>query len=240
MKVALVCIAKNEDNYINEWITYHLKLGFDKIFVYRNNWDYETTIDNVEVINFPGKCQQVNSYNQFIQSYSNEYDWAAFFDVDEFLVLKKHSNIKEFISDYNQFDSIAVNWVFFGSNNHSSVNDENYSVLNRFTKKSKSPDIHIKTICKLSKSPIFVSPHTTNMMWISPENITGRGPFNSNGSSIIAQLNHYFCKTKEEFEQKVNRGRADTNMFRSLSEFVHYDINDEDDFYAINFYNSNK
>ena len=33
MKVALVCIAKNEDNYIQEWINYNLKLGFDKTLV---------------------------------------------------------------------------------------------------------------------------------------------------------------------------------------------------------------
>lgn len=34
MKSAIVCIAKNEDHYIDEWIKYHLKLGFAKIFVY--------------------------------------------------------------------------------------------------------------------------------------------------------------------------------------------------------------
>lgn len=34
MKTAIVCIAKNEDNYINEWIKYHTKLGFDYVCVY--------------------------------------------------------------------------------------------------------------------------------------------------------------------------------------------------------------
>ena len=38
MKIALVCIAKNEDDYIEEWVNYHLKLGFSKIFIYENNW----------------------------------------------------------------------------------------------------------------------------------------------------------------------------------------------------------
>ena len=40
MKTALVCIAKEEDNYIDEWIKYHLKLGFNDIFVYQNDWRY--------------------------------------------------------------------------------------------------------------------------------------------------------------------------------------------------------
>jgi hypothetical protein len=34
MKTALACIAKNEDNYIDEWIKYHTKIGFDFIYVY--------------------------------------------------------------------------------------------------------------------------------------------------------------------------------------------------------------
>ena len=34
MTKALAAIAKDEDAYIQEWIGYHLKLGFDDIFVY--------------------------------------------------------------------------------------------------------------------------------------------------------------------------------------------------------------
>ena len=37
IKVALVCIAKNEDNYIQEWITYNKLIGFDDIFIYQND-----------------------------------------------------------------------------------------------------------------------------------------------------------------------------------------------------------
>jgi hypothetical protein len=38
MKSALVAIAKNEDEYINEWINYNLKIGFDNIIIFQNNW----------------------------------------------------------------------------------------------------------------------------------------------------------------------------------------------------------
>lgn len=34
MKTALVCIAKREDYYIEEWLRYNFKLGFDDIWVY--------------------------------------------------------------------------------------------------------------------------------------------------------------------------------------------------------------
>ena len=31
IKVALVCVAKSEDYYLEEWLDYNNKLGFDKI-----------------------------------------------------------------------------------------------------------------------------------------------------------------------------------------------------------------
>jgi hypothetical protein len=34
MKTALVSIAKNEDNYLKEWVDYNLYLGFNDIFIY--------------------------------------------------------------------------------------------------------------------------------------------------------------------------------------------------------------
>lgn len=39
MKTAVVCMAKNEDHYIDEWIDYHHRLGFDDFYIYRDNWD---------------------------------------------------------------------------------------------------------------------------------------------------------------------------------------------------------
>lgn len=37
---AVVCaIAKNEGMYIDEWIAYNIKLGFDNIYVYDNSDD---------------------------------------------------------------------------------------------------------------------------------------------------------------------------------------------------------
>lgn len=59
MKKAIICIAKNEDLYIDEWIQYHLKIGFDRVFVYQNNWRYigdkNVYADKVEWIDFDGE-----------------------------------------------------------------------------------------------------------------------------------------------------------------------------------------
>ena len=237
MKVALVCIAKNEDNYIQEWIDYNLKLGFDHIFIYKNNWNYELSHEKVTIIDFPGEVKQLSSYNTFIDNYHDKYDWAAFFDVDEFLVLKKHNNIKEFISEYSEYNSIAINWVLFGDNNLSEITNNNYSLINRFTKRQVGVNIHVKTITKLYKHIRYQTPHAPNVEWVSPDKKIGHGNFNYEGNDNIAQINHYFCKTKEEFKMKISKGRSDTTMSRKIIEFEGHNFNDIEDKTAINFFN---
>lgn len=240
MKVALVCIAKNEDNYIQEWIDYHLKLGFDEVFVYKNNWEYSNDSTKVNVINFPGEVQQLKAYNTFINTHHGVYDWAAFFDVDEFLVLKKHKNIKEFLSDYNSHDVLAINWVFFGNNGNKKVEDGNYSMIQRFTKRCKDTNFHIKTICKVKPEIQFTLPHNTNKPWVTTNGRTGNGPFNHNGDDSVAQLNHYFFKSWDEFVNKVGRGRADTRTPYNINSFNFNECNDVEDYTAYKFYYDNE
>lgn len=235
MRVALVCIAKNEDDYIQEWIDYHLKLGFDEVVIYKNNWNYEINHPQVKTIQFDGQTQQMKAYNNFIDNNSELFDWAAFFDVDEFLVLKKHQNIKDFLKDYSEHDNVAISWVLFGDNGLTEFDKNNTSVLKRFTKRQNKPNTHIKTITKVTPKILFTSPHCTTHKWISPDGKEGRGSFNKNPNVEIAQLNHYFCKTRIEFQEKINRGRADTTAIRTMNTFDSHNINEVDDFLAMNF-----
>jgi len=130
-RTALVCIAKNEDRYIAEWLKYHLALGFDKIFVYQNNWrctdNSALSLKNVEWIEYDGEKKQLAAYNDFLNKHFNDFDWVAFFDVDEFLVIKD-DELKHWLSLAYKFYGIAVNWKYFGNNNIL-VDDNSYGVL---------------------------------------------------------------------------------------------------------------
>jgi hypothetical protein len=88
MKVALVCVAKWEDYYLKEWLDYNEKLGFDKVIMYQNEWRTELEHPILEKRISDGRSIQVPTYNHFLNT-EREYDWVAFFDCDEFLVLKK-------------------------------------------------------------------------------------------------------------------------------------------------------
>jgi hypothetical protein len=235
MKVALVCIAKNEDNYIQEWIDYYCKLGVDNIFIYENNWRCKIEDPNIIKINFDGEMMQTTAYNHFIKNYVGNYDWVMFFDVDEFLVLKQHQNIKEFINDYSEFNGIGINWVFFGDNNITKVMVDDYSVIKRFTKRQLGADAHIKSIVKLTDDLVMGVHNPSNKSLCDTNREIFTDSFNHNKLDNIAQINHYFTKTQEEFIEKINRGRADINMKRTLNEFHPYNFNDVEDYTALKF-----
>jgi hypothetical protein len=237
MKVALVCIAKNEDNYIQEWVDYNLKLGFDHIFIYMNNWRTDIEHPQVTKIEFDGVSQQRNAYLNFTTHRKHDYDWAAFFDVDEFLVLKKHKVVQDFVQDYNNHVGIGINWYMFGNNGHTEVIDNEYSQIKRFTKRGSVMNEHVKTIlnCRINSTMDIHNPY--NLRITSPNRVLFQGPFNRNTNDEIAQINHYYCKTRLEFIEKCDRGRADSPMYRNTYEINYppHNQNDVEDLWAYNF-----
>lgn len=250
MKIALICIAKNEDYYIDEWIKYHKKLGFDDIYVYMNDWICKS--ENCIKILFNGEAKQLSAYHHFINNFNNKYDFAAFMDVDEFISLKNYKNIKDLLKEYENFYALGINWRIFGSNNLKFNND--YSLINRFTKCSKEPNQHIKTIINLKKCREeniklqFCDPHSLiNSLQKDFTICTDKqhfihGPFTEYKDNTI-QINHYYCKTYEEFVNiKLTRGKADflksSNDYNyKLNDFKNHDINEIEDLTAYNFYN---
>ena len=95
-EIAICAVAKCENDYINDWVNYHINLGVDKIYIYDNNDEaYEPlesriieNIDKVEIIKIPGlKEFQVAKYNEFYNTHN--YSWNIFIDIDEYIILNK-------------------------------------------------------------------------------------------------------------------------------------------------------
>lgn len=238
MRVALVCIAKNEDAYIQEWLDYHLKLGVDSIFIYENDWRSGIEREGVYTISYDGPQKQQNAYNNWLFNYAEGYDWVAFLDLDEFLVLHKHKDIKHFLTEYGEIpddvDAIAVNWMMFGDC-YIVERDKTLPVLDHFILRGRKPDRHIKVIVKLNGSRCMISPHCTYGFWIDTNGNVGKGQNNFDGTCDVIQVNHYFCKTLPEYKEKVARGRADWHEPRPMEDFDFYNQNEVLDFTARDF-----
>lgn len=175
-KVLLCCIGKMENNYIKEFVEYYKQIGFDNICLYDNNdIDGEKFddvigeyIDNGFVIlkDWRGKkLAQIPAYTDCYMTYKDQYDWIAYFDIDEFIHLENDSDIKSFLSKdiFNDrgINTIRICWKQFTDSDIIKTNG-NYSVTkftdylpitNRISKQSK---IIIKTQLD---SVTFTSPH---------------------------------------------------------------------------------
>lgn len=260
-KIALVTMAKEEDYYLQEWINYHLKLGFDDIYIFQNNWRFKEVIANEKVhfmewdyastIPQPGQKtydwnRHAQCYSKFGKDYFEKYEWAAFFDVDCFLSIKKTNNVKIFISDFDNIkqSQVVINFAFYGDNNIKYFDPSYTSLLERFTKRWDSPHnesyYQFVPICKLHENFCCHSIHfIEGEEWIDVDFNTGigKGSQNRHISFDKAQINHYYTKTLPEWLQKMEKTRAEGDwMKNSIEGFTLNNFNDIEDLHALNFF----
>jgi hypothetical protein len=168
-KVALFCNARDELN-IKEWATHHLLLGFDSIIIFDHkseiplknvfsNFNKRVFVIRTEL---PDGCIKMKLMNLAkCIAKKCKIDWFIYMDADEFLILNKYNNIREFISSYSFADSIGINWLFFGTNHF--TKDPPGLTLENFTKSSKMLCNHVKTFVRTNKVINADNPHFYHM-----------------------------------------------------------------------------
>lgn len=225
MKIAIITISKNNEKYLDEWITYHRDIGVDKIFFLDNNTVENDSQYNIikkynicEWINLRGKTTNSSSISSFqktyftelFNEYKSEYDWFLFIDVDEFLYTDMP--VKTFLSQkcFENAVEILLNWKCFDDNNLCYY--EAKPVQERFTRPyfnttCYSQNFPENEICKcfLSNKAEIIS-HNIHTVTIKTGKIK-----NALGEEIkenwrqtpiihkIAYIKHYETKTIEEY-----------------------------------------
>lgn len=243
---AVVCaIALNEERYIDEWIQYHLKLGFSHIFIYDNSTEYVLKYKNSEhvtIFHQPGKAKQLEVFNVFVLNYRRKYKWAAFIDLDEFIVLKKHRTIMNLLNEYQDCPALVLNWLMFGTNHEMVYRDE--PVTKRFQKCSHQVHEHFKSVCQLADIHNYSSPHgptlLSNKKWMDTNRTVVESLFHPNGPSDVAVIHHYYTKSEEECRKKILGPRPDIDGERnhSILTNLHEYFNDVENQDAWNLYTS--
>ena len=248
--VVLCAIAKNENNYIEEWVQWYFNLGFDKIYIFDDNED-ERALPSLPLINeyveagkihieYCGKekinYKQMVKYKNFYTQ--NKFAWCAFFDIDEFLVLKQHKNIKEYLSMdiFSNFSAISICWEMYGDNGH--LKKEKGGVVERFPEPFTGDTNGISDVYNGDKMLVkkiirggiknieFPNPHAVrcvNVIRCCDEkgSSVSSAKFAIEKTYKYAKINHYFTKSAEEYANKVKRGRAaqKSNVFRKMDEY---------------------
>lgn len=233
--VALIAIAKNEDKYIAEWLEHHLSLGFDTIIIADN--DDELVLsgyasDRVVIEDYTKvKGVQPKAYSTLFNKYRKKYDWIAFFDIDEFLVIEDGRDLKTWLSSYPDTDVVRLNCKHFTDNNELDVIDGNYNVFDRFKTPVSVPDLDrfVKSFIRtdISKPQPYIYGHGIYSNTLVAVDALGNRCDNSNQKidrvvHQVAWFNHYRTKTIGEYlVQKYARGGANCNPGR-YSEWEKY------------------
>lgn len=241
---SICAIFKDEAPYIKEWIEFHKTQGFDTFYLYNNN----SSDDFINEINDPciklfnwnslnGSPAQLGAYRDCLNKIKDE-KWCAFIDIDEFLFCKD-KKIPDFLKQYEDDDiaGIGVNWILYGNNGHKTYSKE--GVLKRFTKRDSHINEHIKSILRPICNFNFNDPHyfkpdhpyrivNENKQTISSPILPG-----DLISANSIRINHYFVKSEEEFINKIKRGRADSRLKRTMSDFISHNKNDMEDLSAL-------
>ncbi len=92
--LSLCLIAKDEDEYLQEWLDYHILIGVERFYIYDN--ESKNPIRNllteyidagwVVVHEIKGTAVQVMAYQHCLQTYGENSKWIGFIDADEFIL----------------------------------------------------------------------------------------------------------------------------------------------------------
>jgi hypothetical protein len=238
--LSIVAIAKNEGVNFKEWLDYHISIGVEHFYIYDNCSTDNTKdvlkpyIDSGVVTyrywDFEAPCQ-LTSYNNALDLYKEDSRWIAFIDIDEFLKPISKS-LPEVLKNYEEFGGLGVNWLIYGSSGHDRRPDggilENYKQHSNY---DFSANLHIKSIVNPRAVKEFINPHFCTFndghFCVNENKEIISGPWTKAYSGNVIRINHYYCKSKEDFELKQSRGRADlTNCSYDYSSFCGHDKND--------------
>ena len=148
---------------------------------------------SVEIINYRGKENvKLELMNDCYKKIYNKYDWLFFFDIDEFLFLKKYTNIKSYLNNRSLFERFTESEkkVAYNLSRKAGIK----TIIKGHLKYIKKVDCQHRISMKLKTCDGFGN-------IVSLKNIiTNKADYEN------YYINHFYSKSTEEFINKINKG----------------------------------
>lgn len=223
-KIAVCAIFKDEAPYLLEWLAFHKMVGVD-LFVLYDNGSSDGGGDlirgssfarNVTLIDWPDRPGRLSAYNHFRVNHAGRVTWAAFIDLDEFIMPVAGGSIRDPLMSraYQDHSAILLQQLVFGPAGHGRTPPglvlENYT---RRMSEAVSTSRHVKSLVRTRDLLGMATPYAAKCS----------GPAcNTRGETVppkaiqptecheVMVIHHYFTKSREEWEFKLRRGRGDS------------------------------
>lgn len=243
-ELSFAVIVKNEVPYIKEWIEYHRYIGVTHFYVYDNESTdglkdvLKSYIDEgvVDYTYYPGKLRQLEAYKDAAIKHKFDSHYIGFFDVDEFLLMNINgvslpSLTTRVFNSYDGVGAYAINWRHFGSSGH--IEKPDGLVIENYTHRAEDDfdrNLLVKTICNPRRVVHFLNPHhpvlDDGYRIVNENGVTVTDQFCADNSCSLMQVNHYFCKSREEARKKMERGKISDSKKLDWSVFESRDRNE--------------
>jgi hypothetical protein len=179
--------------------------------------------------NYPKRHnRQYKAYQHCLNNYGDNYDWIAFIDADEFIMLGENETLQNILQECDNEKNIGqllLQWRMFSSSGHK-IKQAN--VLESYTE--WFPDYQYKPIVKpsVTYAVSFIHLFTLYPYYRSVnENkqlIHRHGSYPTHSSNRI-WINHYWGKSRQDFEEtklKIKGGTTynDDGFYESKYEFI--------------------
>ena len=251
-RVMLFTNARDEKN-IKEWVAHHLILGFDLIYIF----DHKSIKPiSQELRNFKKgvvveRCEMDGAIKMPLMlraakiATTSGADWMLYLDADEFLVLNAFQHVKQMLKYYLLADSLAINWLMFGTNNHRKE-PENGLIIENYTKSDSLIDKHVKTFVRPSQVVDAITPHyfvivnPSRMVSLNMKPMANSQSFNEwpiEYNKCGAYIAHYVYQSEECYiNRKINLPRDDNSLYRQMEDNIHAKHNSIDNEFVKNKY----
>lgn len=239
-----ICICsfiKDEIEYLDEFLKYHIDLGIDHIFLFEDynslshkeitdKYPDKVTLNNILNI-FPEnnisrlinekKCRQPK-YLQCGLTYlkqHTDFDWCLVIDTDEYLTLRG-SNLTDILNSFKEHEAVTVSWQNYNANGHIFKPDYSRKAIQEtYTQKcgtSKNDRIGYTTVKLLFNLNLFNPCHAFNVHLVCPVCKVLK-------NTDKLYLRHYITKSWEEYVWKLKTRGMFYPEHRDLDDF--FDIN---------------
>jgi len=217
--LAICAIFKDEAPYLLEWIAYHRVIGFDRFVLYDNGSTdggadlirRSPLADRVTVIHWPQRPGQLTAYRHFIDIFAPAYDWAAFIDLDEFILPLDGNTLHGVLDSCRNASAVMVNWRVFGPAGHEEpVTGLVIAAYDLRAEDALPVNRHVKSIVRCADLlDVTQNPHefrlkgpVSNPLGQEVPNIALQPTACHQGMVI----NHYYTKSRREWLSKLHRG----------------------------------
>jgi len=222
-RLAICAIFKEEAESLLEWLQFHRMVGFDHFVLYDNASTDDGVAriqasrfsDHVTIVPWPVRPGQIAGYQDFITHHAARFDWVAFIDIDEFIHPLRVDSIRDLLPVYQGFSAVLLHWLVFGPSGH--VARPEGWVMENYTQRVPEQWLvnrHVKTFARCAEllGP-GATPHTFRLrgdVCDASGRQVGNVPIQPAVCHDQLVINHYFTKSREDWDAKVNRGKATT------------------------------